>query len=172
VAGSVVYVAATDEDEGATTYRGHGVSFDYPAGWEEGKTQTLGSNDSTNQLWKAAVTTAGDLDLVSVTAYRLNISVTAQNLDSVMPELVSLVQQVAERQGGAVQGGPEQLTVAGLSGARFQITGTAQGAAIQTTVVFAFDDTTEYAIKCQHTAEKADEIERGCEQILRTFRVD
>ena len=99
VAGSVVYVAATDEDEGATTYRGHGVSFDYPAGWEEGKTQTLGSNDSTNQLWKAAVTTAGDLDLVSVTAYRLNISVTARNLDSVMPELVSLVQQVAERQG-------------------------------------------------------------------------
>jgi hypothetical protein len=129
LAGSVVYVAASDEDEGSKTYRGHGVSFDYPAGWEEGKTQTLGSSDSTNKRWKAAVT-AGDLDLASATAYRLNISVTAQNVDSVMPELVSLVQQVAEQQGGAVQGGPEQLTVAGLPGARFQITGTTQGAAI------------------------------------------
>jgi hypothetical protein len=137
----------------------------------KGKTQAQASSGPTNKLWKAAVT-GGDLDLASVTAYRLNISVTAQNVDSVMPELVSLVQQVAEQQGGAVQGGPEQLTVAGLPSARFQITGTTQGAAIQSTVVFAFDDTTEYAINCQHTAEKAGEIEQGCEQILRTFKVD
>jgi hypothetical protein len=102
----------------------------------------------------------------------LNIPVTAQNLDSVMPELASVVQQLAEKLGGAVRGGPEQLTVAGLPAARFRFTGTAQGTAIQHTVVFAFDDTTENAISCQHTAEKAEEIERGCEQIMRTFKVD
>jgi hypothetical protein len=112
------------------------------------------------------------MDIVSVTAYRLNIPVTAQNLDSVTPELASVIQQLAEQLGGAVQGGPEQLTVAGLPGARFRITGTMQGGAIQDTLVFAFDDTTEYFLSCQHTAEKAEEIKRGCEQILRTFKVD
>jgi hypothetical protein len=70
-----------------------------------------------------------------------------------------------------VQGGPEQLTMAGLPGARFRFTGTVQGVAIQDTVIFAFDGTTEYETRCQHTAEKAEEIERGCEQILRTFKV-
>jgi hypothetical protein len=37
--------------------------------------------------------------------------------------------------------------------------------------VFVVDGATEYETRCQHTAEKADEIERGCEQILRTFKV-
>jgi uncharacterized RDD family membrane protein YckC len=172
LAGSVVYVAASDEDDGAQTYRGHGVSFDYPAGGGQGRLQTLASaRGGGNELWSTAVG-LGEIDIVSVTAYRLNISVTAQNLDSVMPELASIVQQLAEQLGGAVQGGPEQLTVAGLPGARFRITGTMQGAAIQNTLVFAFDDTTEYSLNCQHTAEKAEEIERGCEQILRTFKVD
>lgn len=167
LAASVVYVAVSDE--GDKTYRAHGVSFDYPAGWGEGRFQTLASSrGGGNELWSTAVG-LGEIDIVSVTAYRLNISVTAQNLDSVMPELASLVQQLAEQLVGAVQGGPEQLTVAGLPGARFRITGTMQGAAIQETLVFAFDDTTEYYLNCQHTAEKTEEIERGCQQIVRTF---
>jgi hypothetical protein len=37
-------------------------------------------------------------------------------------------------------------------------------------LVFVFDGTTEYELNCQHTAGRADEIERGCEQILRTIQ--
>jgi len=75
LAGSVVYVAASDEEK---TCRGHGVSFDYLAGWEEGKTQARASSGPTDELWNAAVT-AGHPDLVAVTAYRLNVPVTADN---------------------------------------------------------------------------------------------
>ena len=75
LAGSVVYVAASDEEK---TCRGHGVSFDDPAGWEEGKTQARASSGPTDELWNAAVT-AGHPDLVAVTAYRLNVPVTADN---------------------------------------------------------------------------------------------
>jgi uncharacterized RDD family membrane protein YckC len=75
LAGSVVYVAASDEEK---TCRGHGVSFDDPAGWEEGKTQAQASSGPTDELWNAAVT-AGHPDLVAVTAYRLNVPVTADN---------------------------------------------------------------------------------------------
>jgi uncharacterized RDD family membrane protein YckC len=75
LAGSVVYVAASDEEK---TCRGHGVSFDDPAGWEEGKTQAQASSGPTDELWNAAVT-PGHPDLVAVTAYRLNVPVTADN---------------------------------------------------------------------------------------------
>jgi hypothetical protein len=75
LAGSVVYVAASDEEK---TCRGHGVSFDDPAGWEEGKTQAQASSGPTDELWNAAVT-AGHPDLVAVTAYRLNVPVRADN---------------------------------------------------------------------------------------------
>jgi hypothetical protein len=37
---------------------------------------------------------------------------------------------------------------------------------------FVFDGTTEYYLNCQHTAEKAGEVELGCEQVVRTFKVD
>ncbi len=50
LAGSVVYVAASDEDEGAQTYRGNGVSFDYPAGWEEGTFESLA--ETGDELWE------------------------------------------------------------------------------------------------------------------------
>jgi uncharacterized RDD family membrane protein YckC len=75
LAGSVVYVAASDEEK---TCRGHGVSLGYLAGWEEGKTQAQASSGHTVELWKATVT-ADHLDLVAVTAYRLNVPVTADN---------------------------------------------------------------------------------------------
>jgi hypothetical protein len=56
-------------------------------------------------------------------------------------------------------------------GLGFRITGTHDGTPIESRLVFVFDDTTECELNCQHTAEKADEIERGCEQIMRTFKV-
>jgi hypothetical protein len=58
--------------------------------------------------------------------------VTAQNRDSVMPELVSL-QQLADQLGGRRAGGPEQLTVAGLPGAHATGSRRRGGTAIQDT---------------------------------------
>jgi uncharacterized RDD family membrane protein YckC len=166
VAGSVVYVAAFDED-GAQTYRGHGVSFDYLAGWEELPKFRAGGGEQ----WSAAVA-AADLDLVVVTSYAPVGPVTAENLDAAKSEFEGLVQQLADQGGGTVQAGPEEVTVDGKPGLRFRLTGILDGTPYQSTLVLVFDGTTMYEINCQHTTEKADEIERGCEQILRTFKVD
>jgi hypothetical protein len=38
--------------------------------------------------------------------------------------------------------------------------------------VSVLDGTTQYTLNCQHTPEWAEEIGRGCEQIVRTFTVD
>jgi hypothetical protein len=52
------------------------------------------------------------------------------------------------------------------------MTGILDGTPYQSTLVFVFDGTTLYELNCQHTAEEAEEIERGCEQIVRTFEVE
>ena len=172
LAGSVVYVAASDQDEGAQTYRGNGVSFDYPAGWEEGTTETIAETGNADELWEVAFVLDRE-SLVTVDASRMNMPVTAENLDAAKPEFEKLVRGFFEQQlGGTVQSGPEEITVAGKPGLRFRGTGTFEGTPIESTFVSVFDGTTQYTLNCQHTPEWAEEIERGCQQIVRTFAVD
>jgi len=171
LAGSVVY-AASEVDEGAQTYRGNGVSFDYPAGWEEGTIEGGAVSGPADELWEVAFVLDG-ASFVSVTAYGINKPVTAENVDAVKPESEKVVRQLFEQQfGGTVQAGPEDITAAGKPGLRFRATGTLEGTPFVTTIVFIFDGTTEYYLNCQRTAEWAEEIERGCQQIVRTFTVD
>jgi uncharacterized RDD family membrane protein YckC len=170
LAGSVVYVAASDQDEGAQTYRGNGVSFDYPAGWEEGTTESRAETGG-DELWEVAFVLDRE-SLVTVAAYRLNMPVTAENLDAAKAEFEGVVRELVDQLGGTVQAGPEQITAAGNLGLRFRATATVDGTSFESTLVFIFDDATEYYLNCQYTAEWAEEIERGCEQIVRTFTVD
>jgi uncharacterized RDD family membrane protein YckC len=169
LAGSVVYAAASDQQEGAQTYRGNGVSFDYPAGWSEGTTENRA--ETGDALWEVAFGPAQEKSLVTVAAYRLNMPVTAENLDAAKAEVEELIQGLAKQEGGTVRAGPEEITAAGKPGLRFQVTATVDGTSLQSTLVFIFDGTTEYYLNCQRTAERAEEIERGCEQIVRTFKV-
>lgn len=158
---------ASEADAGSNTYQGNGVSFDYPAGWREDSAE-MGVTSGGDALWSTAVA-LGERDLVTVQVYQLNRPVTEQNLDAVKPELEQLVGQLAAQIGGSVQSGPDEVTVAGMPGVRFEVTGTESGIPFESTLVFAFADMTEYFINCQHTEENADEIGRGCEQIVRTF---
>jgi hypothetical protein len=170
LAGSVVYVAASDQDEGAQTYRGNSVSFDYPAGWEEGTIESRAETGG-DELWEVAFVLEG-ASLVSVAAYRLNMPVTAENLDAAKAEFEEVVRELVDQLGGTVQSGPEEITAAGKPGLRFRATATVDGTSFESTLVFIFDGTTEYYLNCQYTAEWAEDIERGCEQIVRTFTVD
>ncbi len=157
----------------AKTYQGHGVSFEYPAGWQEAsKVQQVATAGGGDELWGTAVGVGTDeMNTVIVSAYRLSTPVTAENLADAKPEAAALVRQLLEQLGGAVQSGPEELTVGGLSGLRFRGTATVDATPMESTLVFAFDGTTEYFLNCQHTKAHAVEVERGCDQIVRTFTV-
>jgi uncharacterized RDD family membrane protein YckC len=155
------------------TYRGHGVSFEYPAGWQQASdihvTATAGGGED---LWRTAVAPGTDeVSQVRVEAYRIDTPVTAENLGEVKPEAATAVRELLEQLGGAVQSGPEELTVGGLPGLRFRGTATIEATPIELTVVFVIDHTTQYTITCGHTPETAAEVQRGCDQILRTFTV-
>jgi uncharacterized RDD family membrane protein YckC len=164
--------AASVPANAAKTYQGHGVSFQYPAGWQEADKVQVGAAGSGNELWRIVISVGSDkVSIVLVQAYRLGRPVTAENLAEAKAEAATGVRQYLEQSGWAMQSGPEELTVGGLPGLRFRATGNSRGTPIESTLVYAFDGTTEYYLNCQHTKDTAAEIQRGCDQIMRTFKV-
>jgi Tol biopolymer transport system component/uncharacterized RDD family membrane protein YckC len=154
-----------------STYRDHGVSFQYPAGWQQSSNpQARASSGGGDTLWSTAVA-ADTVNLVLVEAYRIRTPVTVENLDAATPGFQEMVQRLFQQLGGAAQAGPETFGTSGLPGLRFRGTGTLDGAPIQSTLVLAFDHTTEYFFNCQSTRARAAEMQRGCDQIVRTFKV-
>jgi uncharacterized RDD family membrane protein YckC len=150
---------------GTGTYRAHGVSFDYPAGWREysGSTSTSGGGDP---LWRTAVGPGTQYDLIVVDAYQ-SPAVTARDIDAITPDLAGVVEQA----GMAVQGAPDKITMAGLPGLRFHGTGTVGGTRYASTMVFAFNGTTEYEVNCQYTSGTAVQVQQACDQVTGSFWV-
>jgi hypothetical protein len=162
IIGLLVYRAAED----VTTYREHGISFDYPADWRELDTRDFGSAGDAEALWSTAVGTGG-LNMVTINSYQLRTAVTTENVDAVEAELEKLVQRSYEQQ----LAGPERITVDGKPGFRFRSGTTTEGTTIEKIDLFFFDGTTEYQLGCQFDRDKAAEIEQGCDQIVRSFTV-
>jgi uncharacterized RDD family membrane protein YckC len=148
------------------TYQAHGVSFDYPASWQEGDYTGPSAGGGTT-LWSTAVGPGTQDDGIVVTAYRLSHAVTAQNIDAGVPSLESAMQQA----GMAVQGAPEKITIAGLPALRVRVTGTAAGTRLASTRVLAFNGTTEYVVACNYTAGMAAQVRQACDQVTGRFRL-
>jgi uncharacterized RDD family membrane protein YckC len=153
---------------GTQTYRAHGVSFDYPAGWQEesGYTASTSAGDAPT-LWSAAVSPGTSDDVIAVDAYHVSPAVTAQNIDAFTSDLEGVIQQ----SGVTVQGTPQKVTMAGLPGLRFRFTGTVHGTRYASTAVFAFNGTTEYEVNCQYTPGMAAQVARACDQVTGSFQV-
>jgi len=157
--------------ESVRSYRGNGVSFDYPGSWRELEVRSLGSVGDLDDLWSVAMGVGG-LNAVKVNAYRMRTAVTTDNLDAATAEVEAAVRRGYAQVGGAVNTGPEQITVGRKPGVQFHSTRSVEGVAVERTDVFFFDGTTEYQIACQTDQEKAAEIGQGCDQILRSFTLD
>ena len=97
----------------------------------------------------------------------MSSAVTAQNIDAAIPSLESLFQQG----GMTVEGTPEKVTMAGLPGLRFRVTGTVAGTRYANIRVLAFNGTIEYVVACQYTAGMAAEVTRACDQLVGSFHV-
>ena len=160
-AGLLVYRATSAGN--TLTYRAHGVSFDYPAGWQDETGYVTGTSGAVPTLWTIVVGPGTPHDGILVQATRVSLAVTAQDIDATARYLESLMQQA----GLAVQGTPEKITMAGLPGLRFRVTET--GSASMR--VFAFNGTTEYVVECQHTPGMAAQVGRACDQVVGSFQV-
>ncbi len=163
---------ASQKTSGGGTYQGNGVSFNYPAAWTDFGTRYGTSSGSGSQLWRTFVGPGTPYDGVIVTAYPVSQAVTAQNIGALIPVLESDVKQLFGQAGGGMQAGPETITMAGKPAVRFRATGImADGTRYTSTIVFAFNGTTEYFVNCQYTAAKAAEVTRACDQVVGSFHI-
>jgi uncharacterized RDD family membrane protein YckC len=147
-----------------------GVSFGYPPGWQQVslRARALGSNVPLCHTGLFI----GASDAVIVEAFALPGPVNAGNFARITSLLKRRVPGLFRQVGGAAQTEPRRITVGGLLALKVRGSGrSADGARIDSTLVFAYDGRTEYFINCQHTPEHAAQVMRACDQILRTFRV-
>jgi uncharacterized RDD family membrane protein YckC len=153
------------------TDRVGGVSFDYPAGWGNESAPTDIHSSGVAKLWSTAVGPGTHYDVILVEAFRVNPPVTAANLGAFTPGLQAEIQQGTARAGGGVQAGPEKITMAGMPGLRFRVTGITHGSHYTSILVFAFNGTTEYFVNCQYTSARAAEVTSACDQVVDSFHL-
>ena len=157
------------EEEGTNTYDENDVTFDYPEEWDEFSADASAMSTGSNELWD---TTVGpdETNLVNITAYKLNIEVTEDNIADIEGELNGVIQQVVSQAGGEVAGGPTQTTLAGFPAYEYEWAGVeVDGEEKDSRAVFLFDGDTEYFLNCQYSADAEEEILNGCELILESF---
>jgi len=160
----------------ASTYRAHGVSFDYPAGWQEARLPVdVAIGRVRQKLWTTAAV-LDQADWIDVAAYRLNPPAPKIPIGLLPPAEKTALQRAFRRfmqQGGrALQAGPQEITMGGMPGLLVRGAGTQDGIPVENTLAFAFNGTTEYVVNCEHArASGAGEVERACSQVLHTFTV-
>ena len=158
-------------NDGVNTFQAHGVTFEYPGGWQDTTDDFSVATTSGQAQWTAAVS-AGTYDLVIVEAYSVNQEVTVDNLDDAEPQITTFFEQLFGQMDGALESGPADITLAGLPGLEYRGSGTSDGTPIESRIIVAFDGTTEYFINCQHTKQGSVEIGEGCDQIVSTFALE
>jgi uncharacterized RDD family membrane protein YckC len=156
----------------ASTYRAHGVSFDYPAGWQEARLPVDASIGRVRQkLWTTAVV-LDQADWIDVAAYRLSPPAPKIPIGPVSPAVKAAFRRTMEQGGRALRAGPEEITMGGMPGLLVRGAGTQDGIPVENTLAFALNGTTEYVVNCEHArAPGAGEVERACGKVLRTFTV-
>jgi hypothetical protein len=153
------------------TYSANGVEFEYPESWDRFPAEPATATEGSNELW--SVTVGPDkTNLVNVTAYRLKIEVTDDNLSSIEAELDDVISGIVERAGGTIADGPTADEVAGYPAYTYSWQGVeVSGEPKDSAAYFIFVGDTEYFINCQFSDETADDIEAGCDTVLDSFEV-
>ena len=162
---SPIYAAAP---AGPTqTYRAHGISFKYPAGWHQ---ESIPASAVGTWRWVATLGPGPEGDIVIAAAGRLNISVSAADMEAVSSQLTPPVRRFYQQNGGVLQVGPQQITMGGLPGILFRGTGTLHdGTPIEATRIYVFDGTTEYYFNCLNTVSATRQVQAACGELIRTF---
>jgi hypothetical protein len=137
------------------------VSFATPRGWREFPQASFRAQEGA----PIGARTVGidSANVVVIQTYLLSTKVDSGNLEQIRAEIDSLVHRLTTETG----------SLGTLPGFQYQIsTYDPTGSPVESRIVFAFINHTEYFMNCQHTAAHAAEIEAGCDQISQTFVSD
>jgi uncharacterized RDD family membrane protein YckC len=149
------------------TYRAHGISFKYPAGWHQ---ETIPASAVGAFRWASAFGSGSEGDTVIAAAARLKISVSAGDMGAVSSHFTPPVRRIYQQEGGVLQVGPQQITMGGLPGILFQGTVTLpDGTPVEATRIYVFEGTTEYYFNCQSTLPATQQVQAACGELIHTF---
>jgi hypothetical protein len=155
----------------AGTIGENGISFHYPTNWQ--RISGLGQSASTanRPLFEISVG-IDDHDVVQLSSYQLQATVTDANIDAALGEFSSLFRRLATQAGGTVVTPFTVEHATGLPGITGVITAkNPQGIDVESVIHVVFNGTSEYLLNCQYTADTKAEILTGCDQIVSTFQV-
>jgi len=166
---SKVDVIPAPSNPATRTLEAHGISFQYPGNWVTFDAQTPDPAVGASQK-SMDVVGLDDLNVVSVT--ELLVSPSERGLSAWSKHVSSEFATGFLQSGIVVKTGPDKVMLAGVKGLRWKLSQpSGVGYVLETTLVVMFRRDTEYFVKCQHTAERAPGIDRGCEQVLSSFKL-
>lgn len=146
-----------------------GVSFDYPGDWH--RLSSAAATPSGSTASRIGVGIDQDNAAVLVVTH-LSKPVTAQDFQQTEAALIQIIGQGAQRRGGTLSS-PAPFTLAGIPAFSLEIDGVRgpTGRVVSSRLVVALRGKTEYFLNCEHTTDHADEVDKGCDQIVQTFNV-
>jgi hypothetical protein len=152
------------------TYRDHGVSFSYPAGWRQ--MRLADSSASTGTFDWTATVGIDSRNLVNVSRSTIGTAITPTNISAKTGSITLQIRSLFTQAGGSLSGGPEAEDVAGLPALRYAGDArTPAGRSVHTRLVLVFAGTTEYAVACQYDDRVARQMLAGCDQVVSTLSV-
>ncbi len=156
-----------------SSYAENGITLDYPSDWEA--LDQAGATTSTggNELWTQGFgPEASGSNVVIVSAYQLKLDVGDVPPEQLKTEIEATLDQLAQQAGGSRVGELEEASLGSLTGFQATINAeSAEGAPVQSRVVFGFDRDTEYFINCQYEPSAKAQILGGCDTMQQTFAV-
>lgn len=165
---SKVGAAQTPSSPVTRTFHSHGVSFQYPGNWVAFDAQASDPQQATQK--SQDIVGLDDLNIVSITAQLAPQS--AQGFSVWDKRIASQFSDAFLQNGIEVRSGPDKILVGGEKGLRWKIRQPSGiGYVLDTTLVVMLRGDTEYYVRCQHTAARAPEMDRGCDQVLTSFKL-
>jgi hypothetical protein len=149
----------------------HGVSFDYPSGWQDLGPASFEVNSGDVQWSESFGIQAGSNGAI-VTEYALKKDVSSVSDDALQAELDRLFTSTVAQAGGELTQPISPTTINGIDGYQVSFTSTAGGADLITDMVLVFQGTQQWNIQCQYSAGDPQDVLQGCQQIWDTFTIE
>lgn len=173
-----VAVMSLSGDDGTTSETGdsqrfsaHGVSFDYPAGWQDFGPASFEVNSGDVQ-WSESFGIEAGANGAIVTEYALKKDVSSVSGEALRAELDRLFASTVGQAGGELTQPISPTTVNGMDGYEVSFTSTTGGADLTTDMVLVFRGTQQWNIQCQYVAADRQDVLPGCQQIEDTFTIE
>ena len=161
--------------DGDKTFEGDGYSFVLPEDWmefEQGESRARSGEQISPSVW-IGPRGGSDSDLMVVDVFRARVAVTQENIDDVSDQLAAEFDQLLGEGGWRMTRDPARVRVDELPGLRFEASGLdPEGERVRSRYVYVLDGRTVYALNCQFTPEGAEEMRRGCDQVIESFQVE